>query len=52
MSGLPLVGKVCDMQYNSQTFDKIKYKWNNYNVNNWKSVRVGSINKQACLLFS
>ena len=38
--------KVCGMQYNSQTNDEIRCRWNNYKDNNWKSLR-GEDNKQA-----
>ena len=31
--------KVCGMQYNGQTNDKFRYRWNNYKDNNRKSLR-------------
>ena len=34
------------MHYNSQANDEFRYRWNNYKVNNWKSLR-GEDQKQA-----
>ena len=38
--------KVCGMQYNGQTNDEFRYRWNNYKDNNRKSLR-GEDHKQA-----
>ena len=38
--------KVCGMQYNGQTNDKFRYRWNNYKDSNQKSLGVED-HKQA-----
>ena len=38
--------KVCGVQYNGQTKDEFRYRWNNYKDNNRKSLR-GEDHKQA-----
>ena len=38
--------KVCGMQYNGQTNDEFRYRWNNYKDNNQKNLR-GEDHKQA-----
>ena len=38
--------KVCGMQYNGQTNDEFRYRWNNYKDNNRKNLR-GEDHKQA-----
>ena len=52
MSGLPLVVQVTCMQYNGQTNDEFRCRWNNYKDNNRKSLMGEGINKQAFLLTS
>ena len=46
MSVLPVRSKLCGMQYNGQTNDEFRYRWNNYKNNSPKSVR-GEHHKQA-----
>ena len=41
--------KICGMQYNGQTKDEFRYRWNNYKDNNQKSLR-GEDHKQAGFL--
>ena len=41
-----LLCKVCGMQYNGQTNDKFRQRWNNYKDNNQKS-QSGEVHKQA-----
>ena len=38
--------KVCGMQYNGQTNDEFRNRWNKYKNNSWKSLR-GEDHKQA-----
>ena len=38
--------KVCGMQYNGQTNDEFRYRWNNYKDNDRKRLR-GEDHKQA-----
>ena len=42
----PLSCQVCGIQYNGQTNDEFRYRWNNYNDNNRKSLS-GESHKQA-----
>ena len=52
MSGLVslFLCKVCGMQYNGQTNNEFRYRWNTYKDNNRKSLRGEIRNKQAFLL--